>query len=125
MECWESTVLNWCEEMVINMKGQLTRCENGRLKNFIFSTILIAFALERIPLLRPHQILTDEGDPRDPHMLRWVALMESHGGDGPVVRYTLEFFDWLGQRIISIEDFPYVRMDYRGASDIPLLVGAQ
>jgi len=93
VECWESTVFNWCEEMVINMPGQLTRCENGRLKNFIFSVILIAFTLKRIPLLQPHQIIADEGDPRDLCMLRWVALMESHGGDEPIVRYTLEFFD--------------------------------
>lgn len=56
-------------------------------------------------------------------MMRWVALMAHHGGDGPVVRYTAKFFDWLGQHIVLIEDFSYVGMDYRGDLDIPLLDG--
>jgi len=49
--------------------------------------------------------------------------MDHHGGDGLVVKYTLEFFVWLGQQIIMIEDFPYVGMDYRGDLYIPLPAG--
>lgn len=111
MECWESTIFNWCEAVVVNMKGQLTRSKNGRLNNFGYGAILISFALERIPLLKPQHILMDEVQPRDPQMLRWVSLMDRHVSNGLVVRYAIEFFVWMGQHIISIEDFPYVGMD--------------
>lgn len=52
--------------------------------------------------------------------MRWVALMARHGGDGPVVTFTPNFFDWLGQHIVSVQDSPYPEMDYRGDPDIPL-----
>lgn len=51
--------------------------------------------------------------------------MAHHVGDGPVVRYTPKFFDWLGQHIVSIKDFAYEGIDYRGDPNIPLPSGAQ
>lgn len=62
------------------------------------------------------------GGSRDPHMMRWFALMACYRGDGPVLGYTAESFDWLGHHIFPIEDFPYDGMDYRGDPDIPLPV---
>jgi len=76
----------------MNMKGWLTRCKNEKLKNFGYDQILVAFSLERIPLLWREQILADEGGPKDPRTLRWASLMARHGGDGLVVRYTPYFF---------------------------------
>ena len=91
VECSESTIFNWCEGVVVNMKGQLTREKEGKLKKFGYGTILISFSLERIPLLIPQQITVDEIGLRDPHMLQWVSLMACHGGDGgPIVRYTTQ-----------------------------------
>lgn len=58
-------------------------------------------------------------------MMRWVALIACHGGDGIIVRYTTMFFDYLGQHIILIKDFLYVGMDYRGDTDIPLPIRTQ
>lgn len=62
-------------------EGALTRCKNDKLNNFGYGAILIAFSLEMIPLLQPQQILVDEGDPRDSHMMRQVALIAHHGGE--------------------------------------------
>lgn len=109
---------------MVDMKGQLTRCKNGKLKNFDYCHSR-CFSLERVPILRPQQILANGKGSRDPRLMRWVALMAPHTGDGPVVRYTTKFFDWLGQHIVPIEDFSYARIDYRGDPNIPLLVGAQ
>lgn len=107
------------------MKGQLTRVKNGKLKSFGYGAILIYFSLEGIPLLRPQKALVDEERPQDPWILRWVSLMARHGNNGPMVWYFPEFFVWLSQYIISIEDFPYVGMDYIGDPNILLLVGTQ
>ena len=96
------------------MKGQLTRAKNAKLKNFGYGTILISFALERISLLTLQLILVDRGEPREPLMVRWVALMARHGGDGnTVVRFTLVYFMWLQNQIFTIEDFPYAGIDFR------------
>lgn len=51
--------------------------------------------------------------------------MARHGGDGPVVRYNPEFFDWLGQQIVPIEEFLYAGMDYICDLDIPLPIGIE
>lgn len=51
--------------------------------------------------------------------------MTQHDDDGPVVRYMIEFFDWLSEYIVLIEDFPYAGIDYRVDPHIPLLAEAQ
>ena len=66
LECSESIVFNWCEAVVVNMEGQLMREDNGRLKNFSYGDIMIYSSLERIPLLRPQNILVDEIGSQDP-----------------------------------------------------------
>ena len=70
IECFEGTIFNWCEGVLVNMKGQLTRAKNGKLKNFGYGTILISFTLEWIPLLVPQQLLVDLMGSRD-----WCLLM--------------------------------------------------
>ena len=34
VDCFRGTVFNWCEAVLTNVKGQLTREKNGKLKNF-------------------------------------------------------------------------------------------
>ena len=77
---------------MVNMKGQLTRCKNGKLKIFDCDVILVAFALEMVLILRPQSIVIDKGGSRDPCFMRWVYLMARHGGDDAIVRYTTFFF---------------------------------
>jgi hypothetical protein len=51
IECMEPRVFNWCEGLLKNMKKQLTKCRNGRLKQFGYGSILVSFFLERVPIL--------------------------------------------------------------------------
>lgn len=51
VECWESMIYNWCKAVAVNMKFQLTRCKNGKLKNFGYGVILNTFSLERVLIL--------------------------------------------------------------------------
>ena len=34
VDCFQGTVFNWCDAVLANVKGQLTRAKNGRLKTF-------------------------------------------------------------------------------------------
>lgn len=76
-------------------------------------------------MLAPHHIPVDVGRPRDPWMVRWVALMAYHSEGGEIVRFPLTYFRWLECQIFVIEDFPYVGMDIRDDWDMPLPPGAQ
>lgn len=108
------------------MKGQLTRAKNLKLKNFGYAAILISFALERILLLIPHLIPVDHGEPREPRMVCWVALMAHHGGDGiSVVQFPSAYFMWLRNQVFTIEDFPYAGIDFKGDPEMSLPLGAQ
>lgn len=111
MEYWESTIYNWCEEVVVNKKAQLPRRKNGKLKKFGYGDIIVSLYLERVPILWPQLIRVDEGGSRVPRLMRWFALMACHGGDGPVVRYMTKFSTWLSEQIVPIEEFPYAGMN--------------
>ena len=50
--------------------------------------------------------------------------MARHPEEGPkVVRFLPEYFRWLNNQIFVIQDFPHVRMDYRGDPDMVLPLG--
>lgn len=46
-------------------------------------------------------------------------MAHHRGGDGPTIWYTPDFFKWMENKIIMIEDFPYTGMDYTGDLDMP------
>ena len=107
------------------MKGQLARAKNAKLKNFGYGAILISFALERILLLAPQLIPVDCGEPQEPQMVHWVALMACHGRDGSsVVQFTLAYFMCLWNQVFTIEEFPYAGIDFRGDPEMSLPLGA-
>jgi len=72
--CLEPKVFKWCEAVFSSMK-ELTKVKNGKTKNFGYGSILISFALERIPLMQPQHISLEVLRSRDPWMQRWVDLM--------------------------------------------------
>ena len=79
--------------MLANVKGQLTRAKNGKLKNFGYGSIIVTFGLERIPMLAPQNIPVDAGQPREPRMVCWVALMARHAIEGvDIVRFPPSYF---------------------------------
>ena len=69
VDYFRGTILNWCEAVLANIKGQLTRAKNGKLNNFGYGSIVITFSLERIPLLAPQHIPVDPDRVQEPRMV--------------------------------------------------------
>ena len=78
VDCFQGTVFNWCDAVLANVKGQLTRAKNGRLKTFGYGAIVVNFGLERILMLIPKHLTVVPGHPREPRLMRWVAVMARH-----------------------------------------------
>ena len=88
VDCYRGTIFNWCKAMSANVKGQLTRAKNGQLKNFGYGFLVVSFGLERVPMLVPQQLSFEVGLPREPKLMRWVAIMARHPEEGSkVVRF--------------------------------------
>ena len=51
LECMEPTIFIWSKAVLSQIKEQLNKEKGGRKKNFSYGSILISFALERIPLM--------------------------------------------------------------------------
>ena len=98
-----STIYNWVEAMKINMKCQLTKCKKSKLKQFGYESILESFFLERLPIFQRQEVIVPTPPAREPRMVRWAALMPSVGGSQQM-SWRPEFFYWLRQQLIVIED---------------------
>jgi len=124
VDCYQAIIFNWCEAVLANVKGQLTRAKNGKLKNFGYGFLVVSFGLERVPMLVPQHLSVGAGLPEEPKLMRWVVVMARHPEEGSeVVRFPLEYFHWLENQVFAIQDFPYVGMDYRGDPDMALPPG--
>ena len=53
VDFFRGTIFNWCDVVLANVKGQLTRAKNGRLKTFGYGALVVSFGLERVPMLIP------------------------------------------------------------------------
>jgi len=53
VDYYRSTTFNWCEAVLVNVKGQLTREKNRQLKNLGYCLLVVSFGLERVPMLVP------------------------------------------------------------------------
>ena len=53
VDCFQGTIFNWCEAVLANLKGQLTRAKEGRSKTFGYGALVVSFSLERVPTLIP------------------------------------------------------------------------
>lgn len=124
LECFQPKVFNWCDVVLVQMKSQLTKVKDGKLKNFGFGSILTAFALEKIPLMQPQYIILDLPSPTEPRMQRWVDHMSRHAGQ-PQITFTDAFFRWLERQEMVFSEYPYVGMDFRGDPDLVLPDGEQ
>jgi hypothetical protein len=79
VECLRPIVYVWCNSLLDNMKSQLTDCKQGKMRNFIFASILCSFFLERVPSLSPRVDITLHIK-RDPTMSWWTDVMKRLGG---------------------------------------------
>ena len=94
IEAMAPTVFNWVEALLSIYKDQLTKCQQGELKQFGFGSILASFFFERVPQMKPQVVFT-ELRARDPHMLRWVQIMACTGAGRGKVNFCDPFFRWL------------------------------
>ena len=74
VEC-VTTVFDWCNHLLTNLKSQLSSIKKGQTKNFGYGSILCSFFFERIPVLCP-RVLILISSPRDPWMRRWADPMK-------------------------------------------------
>ncbi len=96
VDFFQGTAFNWCDAVLANVKGQLTRAKNGRLNTFDYGALVMIFGLERIPMLIPQHLTVVVGHPQEPRLMRWVAVMARHPDEGTeVIRFKPEFFQWL------------------------------
>ena len=49
----------------------------------------------------------------------WVDLMARHGGV-PIIKYDRDFFQWLRDQLIMVEDYAYAGTDFCGDPDLAL-----
>ena len=61
------------------MIAQLDRCRSTGTGEFSFGSILVAYFLERVPMLRPRVLLEAPGV-REPRLRRWSQILVRHGG---------------------------------------------
>ena len=74
---------------------------------------MCTFFFEKVPALRP-RVVVSISTPRDPRMGQWVDLMKRlGGGEVPRIAFDDDFFTWWDQQIITIDDYPYARLDFR------------
>ena len=104
------------------IKEQLTKAKNGRLKNFGYGSILVAFALERIPMMQPQYIALNVPSPTEPRMQRWVHHMSRHAGQSQI-SFSATFFGWFERQEMYFSEYPYAGMDFRDDPDMALPAG--
>ena len=62
LETMAPTVFNWIEAFFTVFKDQLTKCQQGELKQFGYGTILGCLFFKKVPLLRAQLVFTEMRD---------------------------------------------------------------
>jgi hypothetical protein len=72
----------WGLMLHAKMVGQLDRCRTADSGDFAFGSILVAWFLERVPMLCPRVLLGAPGV-REPRLRQWSTILIRHdGGEG-------------------------------------------
>jgi len=121
-ECLSPTLFDWASAVTLNIKRQLTKCKHGGNKQFGYGSIIVSFFLERLPIFRIQSGIVADLVPREPRMARWAALMP-RGGGGQQMVWRPEFFIWLRDQLIAVNDWPYAGTDFTGDPDLALPEG--
>ena len=56
-------------------------------------------------------------------MAWWTEVMRWKGGGRVQTPYNDELFFWWRQQVITLDDYPYIGIDFRGDTDMPLPPG--
>ena len=114
---------DWCTALLMNMKQQLTSIHQVKTKHFGYGTILMTFFFEKIPVLRP-RVISTISSPRDPIIACQADMMKKLGGsEVPRTTWYDELFQWWREQIITVDEYPYAGMDFRGDPDLVLPPG--
>jgi hypothetical protein len=112
----------WGVTLHAQMIAQLDRCRSTGRGEFAFGSILVAFFLERVPMLRPRVLLEVPGV-REPRLRRWSQILVRHGGGEGGHYFTEEAAQIWRQMPQVILQFPYAGVDFRGDPDMVLPPG--
>jgi hypothetical protein len=89
---------------------------------FSFGSILVAWFLERVPMLRPRILLGASGV-KEPRLRRWSIVLLRHGGGEGGHFFTAEATQVWWQMSQVILRYPYGGVDFRDDPDMVLPLG--
>jgi hypothetical protein len=110
---------SWGLTLHAQMIVQLDHCRSTGRGEFAFGSILVAFFLERVSMLRP-RVLLDAPGVREPRLIRWSQILICHGGGEGGHYFTVEAAQIWRQMPQVILQFPYAGVDFRGDPDMVL-----
>jgi hypothetical protein len=112
----------WGLTLHVRMIAQLDRCRSTGTGEFAFGSILVAWFLERVPMLRPRVLLEAPGA-REPRLRRWSSVLVRHGGGEGGHYFTAQAAQIWRQMPQVILRYPYAGVDFRGDPDMVLPPG--
>jgi hypothetical protein len=113
---------SWGLTLHARMITQLDRCWATGTGEFVFGSILVAWFLERVPMLRPWVLLEAPGA-REPRLRRWSAILVRHGGGEGGYYFTVQAVQIWRQMPQIILRYPYAGVDFRRDPDMVLPPG--
>ena len=123
VECMRPTIYRWSTTLLSNMKHQISKCKVGKVRNFVFNSILSTFFFMHVPGLSLRVDVPLHGV-QDLAQRRWEDMMHRLGGGRVANPYPTDFFLWWRRHIVSIDDYPYAGIDFRGGPDMSLPPGS-
>jgi hypothetical protein len=112
----------WGLMLHARMISQLDRCRSTGTEEFAFGSILVAWFLERVLMLRPRVLLEVPGA-REPRLRRWSIVLVRHGGGEGGHYFKAQATQIWRQMPQVILQYPYAGVDFRGDPDIVLPPG--
>jgi hypothetical protein len=112
----------WGLTLHSRMVGQLDHCRSTDTGEFAFGSILVAWFLERVPMLRPRILLGALGV-REPRLRWWSTMLLHHGGGEGGHFFTTEVAQVWRQMPQVILRYPYAGVDFRDDPDMVLPPG--
>jgi hypothetical protein len=112
----------WGLTLHARMVGQLDHCRSMDTGEFSFGSILVAWFLERVSMLRPRILLGAPGV-REPRLRWWSTVLLRHGGGEGGHFFTAEVAQVWRQMPQVILRYPYAGVDFREDPDMVLPPG--
>ena len=112
----------WGLMLHARMVGQLDKCQTIDSGNFAFGSIVVAWFLERVSMLRPRILLGTPGA-REPRLRWWSTILVRHGGGECCHFFMAEVAQVWRKMPQIILQYPYYGVDFRGDPDMVLPPG--